>query len=150
MALAVVLALTPLAEASAQQTHIIPASKLPFQVALPAGFVVETYDGPDFSVFYLRKDGVTYLGAYDGFAPSFEGERPRAGRVSQAVKCAGTRVISREALFNVGANPDWFIHAWVPSGLVEAQAAQGEQLLLSVRVAGKNAGLKAGELKRCG
>ena len=56
--------------AAAQATHSIPSSKLPFQVDLPPGFTVEGYDGPDFSVYYLRKGGATYLGAYDGFAPS--------------------------------------------------------------------------------
>lgn len=136
--------------AGAQSTQVIPISKLPFQVDLPAGFAVEGYDGPDFSVYYLRRGGVTYLGAYDGFAPSFKGARPRPGGVSQTVTCEREYATGREALFHVGSNPDWFIHAWMPSGLDETERTTSERLLLSLRVPGKNAGLKPGELKSCG
>jgi hypothetical protein len=136
--------------AAAQATHTVPPSRLPFQVDLPPGFAVEGYDGPDFSVYYLRKAGVTYLGAYDGFAPSFKGERPKAGGISQTVTCEREYATGREVLFSVGANPDWFIHAWMPSGLDEKERAVSERVLLSLRVAGKNAGLKPGELKPCG
>lgn len=122
--------------------------KTPFEVTLPPGFTTTVNKGPDFTVYYFQKAGVTYAGAYVGNFPMFTPD-PNGGPVQQKVECQGTIVARREVLLVLKYDQgNAYVHAWTIGG-PQANRIIGLNILRSIKMLGQNDGLASVPLKTC-
>jgi hypothetical protein len=124
------------------------ADDLPFNVAIPVGVIVQKTDGPDATVYYFNKNGITYAGVYVGNFPEF-GDLTLSDAVQQAVECKNHRAAKRDVLLRIGnAGSDAeYLHAWIFEDNGQRDLARG--ILTSIRVPGKNEGVRVADLAPC-
>jgi hypothetical protein len=142
---------------------------LPFQVSVPDGFEVVVRDGPDFTLYYINKGEVTYVGVYDGFFPQWGDVS--GPWVQQDVTCKDGQPIERNVLLRFGGlpgvdakvinqdgkpagetalrvetNDTRVLHVWALEG--DGRRLQAEAILASISIPG-NPGLRLADLKPC-
>jgi hypothetical protein len=120
------------------------AEDFPFIIRVPDGVTVQKTAGRDFDVYYFNKGGVTYAGVYYGNSPTF-GDVNGTQPMQQSVECKDRKPVKRDVLLRLGDGQ--FLHAWDFED--NGQGAMARAILTSIRIPGKNEGVRVADLAPC-